>query len=120
MPLPVDAPVVLLHDLAVAVGARAVQRERLPRVVGRVLEFPRSPMTGGAELFLVDRSQQDLLVHEQLELLSAVGVRLEVLVGVALQAVVVLELLVVLIGVDGLHDLRGRQGSREEKRVLTT
>jgi hypothetical protein len=108
-----DAAVVLRHDFAVAAGAGAVEPQGLALVVRRVLEVLRAAVTVGAELLLVDRAQQDLVFHVELELFTALGVGLDVLVTVALQTVVVLELFVVALGVDELFDLLGGGGSAE-------
>ena len=115
VPLPVDAAVVLRHHIAVALGAGAIQSQRLPLVVGRILEVPRAAVTIGAALILVDGPQENRLVHEELELLAAIGVRLGLLVSVTLQAVDILELLVVALGVDEFFDLVRGRGSGDEK-----
>jgi hypothetical protein len=115
VPLPVDALVVLQLDVAVALGARAVQREQLALVVGGVLEVLRAPVTTGAELLAVNRVPQDLLVHVEIEPFAPFGVRLQLFVLVAAQAVGVVERLVVVLGVDGLLDRGGGDGCAGEK-----
>ena len=116
VPDPVDAAVVLLHDVAVTPGARAVQRQRIPLVVRHVVEIRRAPVAVGAEPVGVHRALEDRLVHVELERGAALGLPLEILVVVAGQAVVSAEGLVVALAVDRLVDFRGAGGPADPQR----
>jgi hypothetical protein len=78
---------VLLDHVIVAVGARAVEYERIPFVVGGVLEILRTLVAVGAEPLAVDRSEEDLLVQVEVEFLTPLRIRLELFVAVAVQTV---------------------------------
>jgi hypothetical protein len=115
VPAAVDAPLVLLHDIVVAFGAGAVQGQRLALVVGSVVEIPGATVTVGADLRVVDRALQDLLVHGERERFAPIGLRLQLVVFVAAQAVSAVERLVVALAVDRLIDHRGSGGSAGEQ-----